>query len=81
MFTLLSHFPAKSQESARMVTWDFGPRAALVPVSGQGVARATHSSLLVTSLEWILKNNTLRPSIFYTRTRVHAHTRTSEKDT
>lgn len=65
----------------RMGTWDFGPRTALVPVSERGVAGATHSSLLVTSLEWILKSNTLRPSIFYTRTHVHAHTHTSEKDT
>lgn len=74
MFTLLNHFPAKSQESVKMVTWHLGPRAALVPVFGQGVAGATHSSLLATSLEWICKSNTLRPSIFYTCTHVHTHT-------
>ena len=76
MFTLLGHFPAKSQESAKMVTWHLGPRAALVPVFGQSVAGAIHSSLLATSLEWICKSNTLRPSIFYTCIIVHAHTHT-----
>lgn len=81
MFTLLSHFPAKSQESVKMVTWHLGPRASLVPVFGQGVAGATHSSLLATSLEWICKSNTLRPSIFYTCTHVHAHTHTHQKKT